>query len=256
MNVTVKMWRQKDAASEGHFESCEVKDISPDMSLLEMLDVMNEERMKRGEEPIAFDHDCREGICGTCSLVIDGVPHGRDHGTTTCQLHMRLFKDGATITVEPFRSAAFPIVRDCVIDRGALDRLIQAGGYVSVNTGAAPDAAVTPVPKDEADRAFDSAACIGCGACVAACPNASAMLFTSAKVGHLASLPQGRVEADRRVLSMVKQMDREGFGNCTNIRACEAACPKNISTRNIAQMNRHYLKATLLHDEKVYGTKD
>lgn len=255
MTVTVKMWRQKDAASKGHFESNVVENVSPDMSILEMLDVMNENLMKAGREPFAFDHDCREGICGTCSLVVNGVPHGRDYGTTTCQLHMRLFKDGETITIEPFRSVAFPIVRDCVIDRGALDRVIQAGGFVSVNTGAAPDAAVTPVPKEDADRAFDAAACIGCGACVAACPNASAMLFTSAKVAHLANLPQGRVEAERRVLAMVRQMDAEGFGACTNVRACEAVCPKGISTRNIAQMNRQYLKATLLHDEKVYGAK-
>ncbi|MGN0852303.1 MAG: succinate dehydrogenase/fumarate reductase iron-sulfur subunit [Kiritimatiellia bacterium] len=255
MNVTVRMWRQKDASSPGAFETEEVGDVSPDMSLLDMLDVMNERRMKRGVEPIAFDHDCREGICGTCSLVVNGVPHGRDYGTTTCQLHMRLFKDGDTITVEPFRSAAFPVVRDCVIDRSAFDRIIQAGGYVSVNTGAAPDAAVTPVAKEEADRAFDAAACIGCGACVAACPNASAMLFAAAKIGHLANLPQGRVEANRRVLAMVRQMDAEGFGGCTNVRACEAACPKGISVRNIAQMNRHYLRAAAWHDEKVYGTK-
>lgn len=255
MTVTVKMWRQKDAGSEGHFETNVVENVSPDMSVPEMLDVMNENLMKQGREPIAFDHDCREGICGTCSLVVNGVPHGRDYGTTTCQLHMRLFKDGETITIEPFRSAAFPVVRDCVIDRSALDRVIQSGGFVSVNTGAAPDAATAPVPKEDADRAFDAAACIGCGACVAACPNASAMLFASAKVAHLASLPQGKVEADRRVLAMVRQMDAEGFGACTNVRACEAVCPKGISARNIAQMNRQYLKATLFHDEKVYGAK-
>ncbi len=248
MKFTVKMWRQKNARSEGHFESVEVKDISPDMSFLDMLDVVNEERIKKGEEPFAFDNDCREGICGTCSLVVNGQPHGANYGCTTCQLHMRMFTDGETITVEPFRSKAFPIVKDCVIDRSAFDRIIQAGGYVNVNTGSAPEAATTPVPKPDADRAFAAAACIGCGACVAACPNASAMLFTSAKIAHLGSLPQGKVEADQRVLALVKQMDKEGFGACTNAGECAAVCPKEIGLDNIARMNRQYLKATIFAD--------
>ena len=248
MKFTVKMWRQKNAQSEGHFESVQVKDISPDMSFLDMLDVVNEERIKKGEEPFAFDNDCREGICGTCSLVVNGQPHGANYGCTTCQLHMRMFTDGETITVEPFRSKAFPIVKDCVIDRSAFDRIIQAGGYVNVNTGAAPEAATTPVPKPDADRAFAAAACIGCGACVAACPNASAMLFTSAKIAHLGSLPQGKVEADQRVLALVKQMDKEGFGACTNAGECAAVCPKDVGLDNIARMNRQYLKATIFAD--------
>lgn len=248
MNFTVKMWRQKDAHSKGHFESVEVTDISPDLSFLDMLDIVNEKRVLAGEEPFAFDNDCREGICGTCSLMVNGKPHGADYGCTTCQLHMRMFKDGETITVEPFRAAAFPIVKDCVIDRSAFDRIIQAGGYVSVNAGAAPDAATVPVPKADADNAFAAAACIGCGACVAACPNASAMLFTSAKVSHLGLLPQGKPEAGRRTLAMVRQMDKEGFGNCTNIRECEAACPKEIKVANIARLNRHYLKATVFEE--------
>ena len=248
MKFTVKMWRQKNAQSEGHFESVEVKDISPDMSFLDMLDVVNEERIKKGEEPFAFDNDCREGICGTCSLVVNGQPHGANYGCTTCQLHMRMFTDGETITVEPFRSKAFPIVKDCVIDRSAFDRIIQAGGYVNVNTGSAPEAATTPVPKSDADRAFAAAACIGCGACVAACPNASAMLFTSAKIAHLGSLPQGKVEADQRVLALVTQMDKEGFGACTNAGECAAVCPKEVGLDNIARMNRQYLKATIFAD--------
>lgn len=248
MKFTVKMWRQKNAQSEGHFESVEVKDISPDMSFLDMLDVVNEERIKKGEEPFAFDNDCREGICGTCSLVVNGQPHGANYGCTTCQLHMRMFTDGETITVEPFRSKAFPIVKDCVIDRSAFDRIIQAGGYVNVNTGSAPEAATMPVPKPDADRAFAAAACIGCGACVAACPNASAMLFTSAKIAHLGSLPQGKVEADQRVLALVKQMDKEGFGACTNAGECAAVCPKDVGLDNIARMNRQYLKATIFAD--------
>ena len=248
MKFTVKMWRQKNAQSEGHFESVEVKDISPDMSFLDMLDVVNEERIKKGEEPFAFDNDCREGICGTCSLVVNGQPHGANYGCTTCQLHMRMFTDGETITVEPFRSKAFPIVKDCVIDRSAFDRIIQAGGYVNVNTGSAPEAATMPVPKPDADRAFAAAACIGCGACVAACPNASAMLFASAKIAHLGSLPQGKVEADQRVLALVKQMDKEGFGACTNAGECAAVCPKEVGLDNIARMNRQYLKATIFAD--------
>lgn len=245
MNFKLKIWRQKDAASKGYFQSVERTDVSPDLSLLELLDLVNQDLILKGEEPFAFDNDCREGICGVCSLVVNGHPHGRNYGTTTCQLHMRMFKDGETITIEPFRSAAFPIIKDCVIDRSAMDRVIQAGGYVSINTGAAPDAATIPVPKEDADRAFASAACIGCGACIAACPNASAMLFTSAKIDHLAALPQGRVEAKQRVRAMVAQMDKEGFGNCTNLRACEEACPKHISAENIARMNRAYLMATL-----------
>ena len=245
MNFTLKVWRQKDATSKGHFQTLEAKDVSPDLSLLELLDELNEELVLKGEEPVAFDNDCREGICGTCALVVNGQPHGRDYGSTTCQLHMRMFKDGETITIEPFRSAAFPIIKDCVIDRTALEHVIQAGGYVSVNAGAAPDAATIPVPKEDADRAFAASACIGCGACVAACPNASAMLFTSAKITHLASLPQGKVEAKRRVRAMVKAMDEEGFGNCTNIRACEAACPKHISAEYIAHMNRAFLCASV-----------
>ena len=248
MNFTVKMWRQANAQAEGHFETEAMEDISPDLSFLEMLDIMNEKRILAGKEPIAFDNDCREGICGTCSLVVNGQPHGRDHGGTTCQLHMRVFKDGETITVEPFRSAAFPIIKDCVIDRSAFDRIIQSGGYVSMNTGAAPEAASTPVPKAEADAAFAAAACIGCGACVAACPNASAMLFVSGKLAHLSRLPQGKTEASRRVLAMVGQMDAEGFGACTNVGECAAACPKELDLANIARMNRQYLKATVFED--------
>ena len=245
MNFTIRVWRQKNAAAQGHFQVLEAKNVSPDLSLLELLDELNEELVLKGEEPFAFDNDCREGICGTCALVVNGQPHGRDWGSTTCQLHMRMFTDGETITIEPFRASAFPIIKDCVIDRSALEHVIQSGGYISVNTGAAPDAAAIPVPKEDADRAFAAAACIGCGACVAACPNASAMLFTSAKIAHLGALPQGRPEAKRRVLAMVKAMDAEGFGNCTNIRACEAACPKHITAGNIARMNRAYLAAAL-----------
>lgn len=249
MNFTLKLWRQKNNTAKGSFETVKVADISPDCSFLEMLDEVNDEKMKRGEEPFAFDHDCREGICGTCSLVVNGQPHGAAYGTTTCQLHMRMFKDGETITVEPFRSKAFPIVKDCVIDRSAMDRLIQAGGYVSVNTGSAPEASTIPVPKADADNAFSAAACIGCGACIAACPNASAMLFAAGKLEHLRSLPQGKVEAAKRALAVVKQMDLEGFGNCTNIRACEAVCPKGLNADVIAHMNRDFLLASALHDE-------
>lgn len=254
MNLTLKIWRQNEAKAQGKFETIKVSDISPDMSFLEMLDVMNEQLMKEGREGFAFDHDCREGICGMCSLVINGLPHGPDHAITTCQLHMRKFKDGDTIVIEPWRASAFPIIRDCVVDRTALDRIISAGGFVSINTGNAPDAAAIPVAKDQSERAFDAAACVGCGACVAACKNASAMLFVAAKVSHLSYLPQGKPEAQRRVLSMVAQMDKEGFGNCTNLYECEAACPKSISVENIAKMNREYLGATALYAEKVYDT--
>ena len=245
MNLTLRVWRQKNSNSGGQFVTYAAKDISPDMSFLEMLDVVNEELIKRGEEQIAFDHDCREGICGMCSLVINGAPHGGLKATTTCQLHMRSFKDGDTITIEPWRAAPFPVIKDLVVDRTAFDRIIQSGGYVSVSTGGAPDGNSIPVPKDDADKAFDAAACIGCGACVAACKNASAMLFVSAKISHLSLLPQGKVEETRRVLNLVEQMDAEGFGNCTNIGSCEAACPKEISLDNIARMNRLYAKALL-----------
>ena len=245
MNLTLRIWRQKDATTPGQFGAYEAREISPDMSFLEMLDVANEGLMRRGEEPIAFDNDCREGICGSCGLVVNGVPHGPLPATTVCQLHMRSFKDGDTITIEPWRAAPFPVIKDLVVDRSAFDRIIQSGGYVSVSTGGAPDGNAIPIPKREADEAFDAATCIGCGACVAACKNASAMLFVAAKVSHLSLLPQGKVEQDRRVLNMVTQMDAEGFGNCTNIASCEAACPKGITLDNIARMNRQYLMATV-----------
>jgi succinate dehydrogenase / fumarate reductase iron-sulfur subunit len=245
MNLTLRVWRQKNRTTPGKFVTYPAKDISPDMSFLEMLDVLNEELIKRGEEQIAFDHDCREGICGMCSLVINGIPHGPLKATTTCQLHMRTFKDGDTITIEPWRAAPFPVIKDLVVDRSSFDRIIQAGGYVSVSTGGAPDGNAIPIPKEDADKAFDAAACISCGACVAACKNASAMLFVAAKVSHLSLLPQGRVEETPRVLNMVAKMDEEGFGNCTNIGSCEAACPKEITLDNIARMNRLYMKAML-----------
>jgi succinate dehydrogenase / fumarate reductase, iron-sulfur subunit len=245
MNLTLRVWRQKNQNTAGQFVTYDAKDISEDMSFLEMLDVVNEELIKRGEEQIAFDHDCREGICGMCSLVINGTPHGPLKATTTCQLHMRFFKDGDTITIEPWRAAPFPVIKDLVVDRSAFERIIQSGGYVSVSTGGAPDGNALPIPKEDADKAFDAAACIGCGACVAACKNASAMLFVGAKISHLSLTPQGKVEENRRVLNMVAQMDAEGFGNCTNIGSCEAACPKEITLDNIARMNRLYLKALL-----------
>lgn len=243
MRITVRIWRQAGPDAIGTFENHEVLNISPDSSFLEMLDGLNEDLNKRGLEAIAFDHDCREGICGTCSLTINGVPHGPDKGVTVCQLHMRRFTDGSTITIEPWRARAFAIVKDLIVDRTAFDRIIQAGGYVSVNTGSAPEANALPVAKQDAETAMDAAACIGCGACVAACPNASAMLFVAAKVSHLAKLPQGQTERKERVQAMVKTMDGEGFGGCTNHFECEASCPKNISVKFIATMNREYLKA-------------
>ncbi len=243
MNLTLKVWRQKDAKDPGGFETYPATDVSPDMSFLEMLDVVNEDLIRQGREPIACDSDCREGICGTCSLVINGKPHGGQHGTTVCQLHMRRFQDGDNITIEPWRARAFPILRDLVCDRTAFDRVIQAGGYISVNTGGAPDGNALPVPKPNAELAMDAAACIGCGACVAACKNASAMLFVSAKVSHLRLLPQGEPERERRVLRMVQAMDEAGFGNCTVTGSCEAACPKEISLSFIARMNREYGRA-------------
>jgi len=245
VKLKLNVWRQRNGASQGAFVSYDANDVSKDMSFLEMLDVLNEELMGKGQDPIAFDHDCREGICGMCSMVINGRPHGPQKNTTACQLHMRQFNDGDEITIEPWRAKAFPVIKDLAVDRGALDRIIQAGGYVSVSTGNAPDGNAIPVPKPDSDRAFDAAACIGCGACVAACPNASAMLFTSAKVAHLALLPQGQPERMERVLKMVAAMDNEDFGGCTNHGECEAACPKGISLENIALMNRDFVKATL-----------
>jgi succinate dehydrogenase / fumarate reductase, iron-sulfur subunit len=245
MNLTLKVWKQKNKNAKGRFETYDAKGISPDMSFLEMFDVVNEQLITSGKEPIAFDHDCREGICGMCSMYINGRPHGPKQGVTTCQLHMRSFKDGDTIVVEPWRSAAFPVIKDLAVDRSSFDRIMSAGGFVSVNTGNAKDANNILINKDDADNAFNAAACIGCGACVAACKNASAMLFVSAKVSQLALLPQGQIERQDRVLNMVKQMDEEGFGNCTNTGACEAECPKSISLENIARMNREYLGASL-----------
>ena len=243
MNLTLKVWRQKNAASPGRFETYQATDVIPDMSFLEMLDVVNERLIAEGSDPIAFDSDCREGICGTCSLVINGVPHGGQKGTTVCQLHLRHFQDGQTITIEPWRAKAFPVVKDLVVDRSAFDRIIAAGGFVSVNCGGAPDGNAIPVPKDVADVAMDSAACIGCGACVAACKNASAHLFMSAKISHLALLPQGQVERTERVVAMINQADAEGFGSCSNEGECEAVCPKEIPISNIARMTREYVKA-------------
>jgi len=246
MNLTLKVWRQANLQAKGKMETYKMEEVSPDMSFLEMMDVLNEQLMAQGIEPVAFDHDCREGICGMCSMFINGEAHGPDRLVTTCQLHMRKFKDGDTITIEPFRAEAFPVIKDLTVDRSAFDRVQQAGGFVSVNTsGNTQDANAIPIDKHDADKAFDAATCIGCGACVATCKNASAMLFVSAKVSQYALLPQGKVEATDRVLSMVKQMDEEGFGNCTNTGACEVECPKGISLENIARMNREYLSASL-----------
>ncbi len=246
MNLTLKIWRQKNASDKGQMVDYKVSDISPDMSFLEMLDVLNEQLVNNNESPVAFDHDCREGICGMCSLYINGEAHGPDRGVTTCQLHMRMFKDGDTITIEPFRATAFPVIKDLIVDRSSFDRIQHAGGFISVNTsGNTIDANAIPVNKHDADDAFSAATCIGCGACVASCKNSSAMLFVGAKVSQFALLPQGKVEATDRVLNMVKQMDEEGFGNCTNTGACEVECPKGISLENIARMNREYLAASL-----------
>lgn len=246
MNLTLKVWRQKNSQDKGRFETYQVKNISSEMSFLEMFDVLNEELIREGKEPIAFDHDCREGICGMCSMYINGKPHGPWQANTTCQLHMRAYKDGDTIVVEPWRANSFPVVKDLVVDRTSFDRIVQAGGYISVNTGNAVDANAMPIEKDKADAAFAAAACIGCGACVAACKNSSAMLFLSAKVSHLALLPQGGPERRSRVLNMVAQMDREGFGACTNTGACEAVCPKEISITNIARLNLEYIGSGLV----------
>lgn len=245
MKLILRVWRQKNHHSPGKMERYELKDLNPDMSFLEMLDVLNETLVRKGEDPVAFDHDCREGICGACSLTINGQPHGKDKGTTVCQLHLRHFKDGEEVYLEPFRAAAFPVIKDLVVDRSALDRIIQAGGFVSVRTGSATEANAILVPKADAETAMDAASCIGCGACVAACPNASAMLFVAAKVAHLGKLPQGKTEKRDRVLNMIQAMDAEGFGNCTNHFECMAACPKEIHVKFIAEMNRAYLAESL-----------
>lgn len=250
MKFTLKIWRQKNADDKGRMVSYKVDDISPDSSFLEMLDQLNQQLIAKGEDPVSFDHDCREGICGACGLYINGRPHGPLKGTTTCQLHMRAFRSGETICVEPWRSGAFPVVKDLIVDRSALDKIIQAGGYISINSGGLPDANTIPVPKHDADDAFDAAACIGCGACVAACSNASPMLFVGAKVSHLALLPQGRIEATRRVQQIVAAMDALGFGNCSNTYACQAECPKEISIANIARMNREFLTAKLFAEKE------
>lgn len=250
MKLTLKVWRQKSASDKGKIETYQLDNVEEHMSFLEMMDVLNEQLITEGQIPVAFDHDCREGICGSCSMHINGEPHGPDRGVTTCQLHMRMFKDGDTIYIEPFRAKGFPIIKDLVVDRSAFDRIQHAGGFISVPTsGNTQDANATPIPKSDADKAFDAAACIGCGACVASCKNASAMLFVSAKVSQFSLLPQGKVEAKRRVLSMVEQMDKEGFGNCSNTGACEVQCPKGISLENIARMNREYLKASISSSE-------
>ncbi|MHC4341645.1 MAG: succinate dehydrogenase/fumarate reductase iron-sulfur subunit [Planctomycetota bacterium] len=251
MDLTLHIWRQKDTRSQGRMVTYPLKDVSEHMSFLEMLDVLNEQLLEKGEEPVAFDHDCREGICGMCSLVINGVPHGPDHGATVCQLHMRKFKQGDEIWIEPWRAKAFPVLKDLIVDRTAFDKIIQAGGYISVCTGSAPDANAIPIEKRDADLSFEAAACIGCGACVAACKNASAMLFVSAKVVQFAKLPQGQPERRERALQMVEAMDRQGFGNCTNYLECEAVCPKMIPGDFIAQLNREYLGAAVRSESYV-----
>jgi len=243
MNLTLKIWRQESPEAKGRFEKYEIAEISPDSSFLEMMDLLNEQLIKEGKDPVAFDHDCREGICGMCSLYINGRPHGPDSAVTTCQLHMRKFKDGETVTIEPWRAKPFPVLKDLIVDRSALDEIIQVGGYISVNTGGVPDANDIPISREKAELAMDAAACIGCGACVAACKNASAMLFVSAKVSQFALLPQGKTEAKERVKDMVAKMDELGFGNCTNTYACEAECPKEIKVTNIARMNRQFFGA-------------
>jgi succinate dehydrogenase / fumarate reductase iron-sulfur subunit len=250
ISLTINIWRQADAGAEGNLETYTLTDISTDMSFLEMLDVLNDQLTMKGIEPVAFDHDCREGICGMCGAVVDGIAHGPEKETTLCQLHMRHFEHGQTICIEPFRARAFPVIKDLVVDRSAFDRIIQAGGFVSVNAGSARDANNIPVPQARAEQSMDAAACIGCGACVAACPNAAAMLFVSAKISQLALLPQGGAERKRRAQAMVTAMDKEGFGNCGNERECENVCPKGISIRNIARLNREYLRATLAADEE------
>lgn len=248
MNFTLKIWRQKDAKAKGAFETYKVENISADTSFLEMLDILNNNLIHEGKEPVAFDHDCREGICGMCGAVVNGTAHGPDKETTLCQLHMRRFKNGDTIVIEPFRSQGFPIVKDLIVDRSGLDRIIQAGGYVSVNTGSPQDGNTILIPQHVAEQAMDAAACIGCGACAAACPNGTPMLFLGAKVSQFALLPQGQLEAKKRAIAMVMQMDKDGFGNCTNHRECEAVCPKGITIRNIARLNREYLKAAFTID--------
>lgn len=245
MDLTLKIWRQKNAVSKGKFVTYTIKDISPSSSFLEMMDVLNESLVKTGDDPVAFDHDCREGICGACGMYINGRPHGPDSGVTTCQLHMRKFRDGDTIVIEPWRARAFPVLKDLVVDRSAFDKIVQAGGFVSVNTGGVPDGNAIPVPKENADLSMDAAACISCGACVAACKNASAMLFVGAFVSKFALLPQGKVEAQQRVQNMVAEMDRQGFGNCTNTGACEAECPKLITLENIARLNREFIHSKI-----------
>lgn len=250
INLTLKVWRQKNTDDKGRLETYEARDISTDMSFLEMLDVVNEQLTLQGKDPIAFDHDCREGICGMCGTVVNGIAHGPERETTLCQLHMRHFKDGDTLVIEPWRSRAFKMIKDLVVDRSAFDQIIQAGGYISVNTGGAPEANTIPIPPDKAELAMDAAACIGCGACVAACPNASAMLFVGAKISHLALLPHGKPEAAKRALSMLRKMDELGFGNCSNETECEAVCPKEISITNIARFNREFLKASFGSSEK------
>lgn len=254
LNLKLKIWRQKGPNDNGSFMEYNAKEISPHMSFLEMIDVVNIDLVHKGQEPVQFDHDCREGICGSCAMVINGNPHGPDRGTTTCQLHMRRFNDGDTIVIEPFRAKSFPVIKDLVVDRSAFDRIIQSGGFISANTGNAQDANSLPVPKENADLAFGAAACISCGACVAACPNASASLFVGAKISHLGHLPQGQPERQKRALSMVLQMDQEGFGSCTNIGACSRACPKDISLETIARMNRDFLKAAVMERPKPSGS--